>query len=279
MTASRSGPQSWGFQRCTLLACAALSLLCGSCRHRRPPTPDLDGLPSGARNLELEQRQVGQLHCRRRDCADWYRLSIPERGDLRLEVRAPELGYGDQNLSLTLADDQGQNPIANTMSVSDPDLGLAAHLQRGLYLVEVRDGRVSRRAKPLNYDIFAHYERWEPPPEPTPIPEPQFETLTSEVLEVVARPNQPDTVLLSKGSSDAVREDLYGRLIKDGAEIVEIQIIEVYPDGSRARLLDYPVEPIDHTTMAEIDIPISGPAPAQEPNHLPGAEHPGLSPD
>jgi hypothetical protein len=240
-----------------------LSLFCGSC-HRRPPKPDLDSLPSGARNLELEQRQVNQLHCQKHDCADWYRLSIPERGDLQLEVRAPELGYGGQNLSLTLADDQGQNPIANTMSVSDPDLGFAAHLQRGLYLVEVRHGGVSKSAQPLNYDILAHYERWEPPPEPTPLPEePQFETLTSEVLEVVARPNQPDSVLLSKGSSDAVREDLYGRLIKDGAEIVKIQIIEVYPDGSRAQLLDYPVEPIDHTTVAEIDIPVSGSAPAQ----------------
>jgi hypothetical protein len=268
MTAARSGSQLRGVRRCTLLACAALSLFCGSC-HRRPLTPDLDGLPSGATNLQLEQRQINQLHCIKNDCADWYRLSIPERGDLRLEVRAPELGSGGQKLSLTLAGERGQNPIANTMSVSDPDLGLAAHLQRGLYLVEVGHSVVSKRAKPLSYDILAHYERWEPPPEPTPLPEPQFETLISEVLEVVARPNQPDTVLLSKGSRDAVQEDLYGRLIKDGAEIVEIQIIEVYPDGSRAQLLDYPVEPIDHTTVAEIDIPVSGSAPAQEPNHRP----------
>jgi hypothetical protein len=260
MTAARSGPQSWGVRRCTLLACAALSLFCGSC-HRRPPKPDLDSLPSGARNLELEQRQVNQLHCKKHDCADWYRLSIPERGDLQLEVRAPELGYGGQDLSLTLTDDQGQNPIANKQSSNDPDLVVAAHLRRGRYLVKVDHTGAPRCAKPLSYDILSHYKRWIPPPKPPP--EPQFETLTSEVLEVEAHPNQPDTVLLSKGSRDAVRVDLYGRLIKDGAEIVKIQIIEVYPDGSRAQLLDFPVEPIDHTTVAEIDIPVSGSAPAQ----------------
>ena len=37
-----------------------------------------------------------------------------------------------------------------------------------------------------------------------------------------------------------------------------IQLVEVYPDGSRARLLETPRAVITPSTRAEIDIPVSG---------------------
>ena len=236
--------------RLALLLCLAGTLtVAAACRTPR----DLDGLPAGASSLPLNQWRTDQLHCKRGDCADWYRVVVAKRGHLNIEMSAPVFDSQAHPMTLTLADEHARS-LDETGS-SEPTLTVGSPLKPGPFLVRVKSPEQQRRA--LGYDIIAHFVKWEPPPPPAPLP-PQFEVLESEVLEHERRPGEPESVLLSRGRQDGLVENLYGRLLNGDAEIARIQLIDVYPDGSRARLLDTPQAVITPSTRAEIDIPVSG---------------------
>jgi hypothetical protein len=76
------------------------------------------------------------------------------------------------------------------------------------------------------------------------------------VLEVEGRPGDPRSVLISRGERDGIRPGLRGRMLQDGEEIATVEIVDVYPDGSRARIDGTLRAPITPDTRVEIDVPL-----------------------
>ena len=242
-------------KRLAVLLCLGWALMASQCQTCAP-TVDVDGSPSGANRLPLNQWRNDQLHCSRGDCADWYRLVVSQRGHVNIEISTTHFDSESSYVMLTLADEHASK-IDETGS-SGITLKVGSELEPGVFLVRVKTPEGSPSA--LGYEIVAHFAKWEPPPPPAPKPlPPQFKALGSKVLEYERRPGEPESVLLSLGSDDGLVEDLFGRLLNGDDEIAKIQVVDVYPAGSRARLLESPKAVITPATHAEIDIPVAQP--------------------
>ena len=85
---------------------------------------------------------------------------------------------------------------------------------------------------------------------------PRFETSYWMVLEVEGAGGQPRFVVIDGGRKNGLRRGFRGRLIEGGRSIAEIEIVEVYDDGSRARIATELADRITPRTAAEIDVPV-----------------------
>ncbi len=245
-----------------LLLCMGVALSaahCASCTP--PPAEDPDGHWRAARHLPFDTWRRDQLFCSQGDCADWYLLSVPQPGDLRVEAVSSQPNPSGYGLFLTLTGSRGE-PIEETASRGPGTLSLARPVEQGTYLVSLVSP--DRTATLLPYNVIAYFEPWIDEPAPPP---PQFMDLPSDVLEVVRVPGRPDVVLLARGSGDGLLVGQRGHLLNAGAEIAEIEITEVYESGSRGQLLSPTREPITPDTTAVISVPVSKPQPGGDPPH------------
>lgn len=217
-------------------------LLGGGCQGK--PQPDPDGTPPGARSLALDSWRTDQLFCKAGDCADWYRIDLPERGDLQIDVVAPEGVARNFALSLSTADTE---ILTRTGSGGTGRAQLFWATREGTYLIEVMTTDKGRRA--LGYDIQARFE-----PEPVvevPLPP---DLVRAEVIEIEGV-GAPEAVLIGIGADHGLRAGQRGRLIYEGEELGRIEVQDVYQEGSRLRI-DGPLSaPITHPTVAEIEVP------------------------
>ena len=85
---------------------------------------------------------------------------------------------------------------------------------------------------------------------------PRFETSYWMVLEVETASGQPRFVIIDGGRKNGLQRGFRGRLIEGGRSIAEIEIVEVYDDGSRARIATELADRITPRTAAEIDVPV-----------------------
>jgi hypothetical protein len=244
-----------------ILVGAALALGCPS------PPPDLDGEPDGARALPLGRSWDDVLNCGRpQDCADWYRLRVPGPGTLTVQVRSsagsrPSERPGDFGVRL-----QGeQGVVERGSSDGSREVELVSDVVGSVYHVEVR---VLDSRSELAYEIETSFVAAPPPPPPPPAP--RFETLQSAVLEVEGRGERPETVLLEKGSDDGVRPGLHGRLVDGELELGEIVVEQVYPEGSRARIVGVLAREVGPDTMAELIVPLDPGSSDPFPEAAPG---------
>lgn len=219
-------------------------LLCAGC----VTPPDPDGEPGTATLLPLGSSRHDQLDCRGGDCADWYRIRLDARGELFFEVSALDAETAATPYTLTL--NSGRNRRLGQADEVGPGLKrMRWKAAAGHYLLAVTAPQKSRL---LRYQLLARFEP-EPPPPP---PAPRFEQLSSEVLEVEGRPGDPRSVLLDRGEKDGIRPGLRGRLMQDGEEIATVEIVDAYPDGSRARIEGTLLAPITPDARVEIDVPL-----------------------
>jgi len=228
------------------LALAAALLACAK------PPPDLDAQPAGALPLALDQRHPDTLECGEGDCADWYRLEVPAKGLLTVALGpgAPEAPRG--GLSARLVDAQGQT-LAVAASANGEPLELKAPVAAGAALVEVTPADPKAA---VGYALTARFKAAPPPPPPPP-PAPRFETRRAAVLEVEdARSEQP-SVLLDAGEAAGFRPGMRGVLVDGGKKLAEVVIVNVYPDGSRARVQGALAGAISPRTVAEIQVPLA----------------------
>jgi hypothetical protein len=235
---------------CGLFLLVATAAMCPK------PAPDLDGEPGAARLLEIGTTQADQLHCAAGDCQDWYRVQVPGQGDLTIEVRSPISSVADRVLVFALADGRGNQLHRATVSQTEGDASITWQANAGFYMVRV-EARDDARA-PLPYELTVEFSAPPPPlppPPPPPPPEPRFETLQAELLEVEGDFSKPDAVLIDQGEQAGIRPGLTGRLVNGEDIIAIIEIIDTYPDGSRARVDDLS-GPILPETRVEIDVPI-----------------------
>ncbi len=238
------------WQRTATALALAAALWVSACASCNPP-PDPDGDPWGATDLPLDVWRSDQIWCAENDCRDYRVLRPAGPGVVTVELVA-QAGPGDVSLSVA---DSGNAPVETvTASVGGRAAIRFEPRHERYYVVVLNASELARDAYP--YEIRARQEQ--PPQAPPP---PAFEPVSARILEVENPPGGERKVLIDLGESRGMTPGLRGRLIEDGSPIGEIEIIEVFPDGSRARLEGTSSVRITPKTSAEIDVPVGSAGP------------------
>ncbi|HEM47615.1 MAG TPA: hypothetical protein ENO23_11290 [Alphaproteobacteria bacterium] len=228
--------------------------------------------------LAFDTWRKDRLHCAAQECEHRYALTVTEPGRIRAEVYAP-LDPGGPDFALALLDADGEE-IARPVEDDARPRRIAYEAEPGTYVL-----RVSARGAdpgPLGYDVVAFHEppapspagrrasdpssRPAPPPRepaptpaPPPPPEPEPEPARShdvlalaEVLDVEVGEGGATFVLLDRGEPDGVRKAMRGGLRIGDEPIGDFVVVEVYRDGSRARIEGDLQADIGIDTVAEI---------------------------
>ncbi len=250
----------------------------------KPPPPDPDGVLEGARTLALDKPTEDALACDKRtnDCADWFRVRTKGQGRIVATVRLLAEPDADRDRKRDADDEHDDEKDAKL-----PDFTLELRDRAGELLQSVasegkRQAEAAAETEPgslfavvsspggklaLRYRVRAAFEPAAPPPPPPPPPPPTevpppppplVETRSGAVLEV-ERGGGEQAVLIELGAAAGIKPGLRGRLLDGGRELGAIVVLEVYPDGSRARVEGALLGQISASTTAEIEIPLDPP--------------------
>jgi len=224
-----------------------------SARETEAPSPS----PAAAidsEQLVLDQWRQDWLHCADQRCHNSYQLEVPRRGKLRIDARAPG-GQGLPDFGVVVEDLQKRLVGASIRPQERPRL-ILKDVEPGIYRVQVyalgSDGEM------LSYDLIAKLEKKKTKKKPRRElrkPKPEFRVVKSEILEVEREGGEPTFVLIEAGERQALTPGLSGQLVENGNRIAGIKVVEVFPDGSRVRIVDRLSAPITIETTAEIRVP------------------------
>jgi hypothetical protein len=227
--------------------------------------------------LAFDTWRKDRLHCAAQQCEHRYVLTVDEAGRIRAEVYAP-LDPGGPDFALALLDAGGEE-IARPIEDDARPRRIAYEAEPGTYVL-----RVSARGAdpgPLGYDVVAFHEPAAPSPpvrrappapsprpvplpkEPAPAPEPapavapepsrSHDVLVeAEVLDVEVGEDGATFVLLDRGEPHGVRKAMRGGLRIGDEPIGDFVVVEVYRDGSRARIEGDLQADVGIDTVAEI---------------------------
>lgn len=212
---------------------------------------DSDGSPGDARALRLNAEHGDGLACqsqRRPDCIDWFALELPEAGEIRLEVTASGPEDPDLDYTVIFADGRGE-PLRRVSNQGRREVRMTWSGGPGAYLAAVSSDPMQTE---LQYDIVAWFQ---PAGEAS---RPRFETSSWMVLEVESEMGRPRFVVIDGGRKNGLHKGFRGRLIESGRPIAEIEIVDVFEEGSRARIATELADRITPQTAAEIDVPAGG---------------------
>lgn len=95
-----------------------------------------------------------------------------------------------------------------------------------------------------------------PPLTPQPMQMQRIVLVRSEVIEIERTAGVPVAVMIEAGAPTGVSQGLTGRLVDDGREIGRIEILDVYPGASRAKILGELSGEITGATIAEVFDPL-----------------------
>jgi hypothetical protein len=245
--------------RRALFAVSFVPVLALSCSTCQPP-PDPDGVTTGAQPLELGSWHRDALDCEEGDCADWYRFETSEPGTLRVDAVRLEDDRELPEFSVALADGDGvvleeAKSGGQTRARLTHPKAKGQHVPAGRFALAVSTPAEDEGA--LGYELRVTFKaRPKPkPPPPPPRAEPSFRTMKAVVLEVEARADGGEAVLIDQGSRSGVARGQIGRLLVGGKKVADIEIVDVYPEGSRARIRGALGAAITPNTVAEIDVP------------------------
>lgn len=223
--------------------------------------------PKDAAELQIGERREDWIHCDRGRCTNWYRIVTPkENMRLKIEADAPS-SPGLPDFAMELYDREMQLVKADTEAMRRPRTMIEVLKKPGLYYLKVAglagiEDRLSYklsvtsvRAKKPRSHRPTRTTGGTPPPLPLPVaPPPKPRIVDVEVLEVErGADGEPVAVLLEVGTGDGVEPGLRGRLLDRGQRIGRIEIVDVYAEGSRARLVGGLSAPITLDTTAEIE--------------------------
>lgn len=230
------------------------------------PPPDPDGVRGGAVLLEIGSPRFDGLDCRAGDCQDWYRVGLEEEGQLSLQIASALDVRAGGVYSLLLESGTGQ--AIDSVQAGPGSQGLSRRLQPGFYLVGLKAGETSPA---FGYTIEARFEPVGRGPDPDPSlttedvptaqvappeePEPVFVPVDAEILEVEGRMSAPDGILIDLGENGGAIEGLRGELLERDDFVGEIEIVDVYPEGSRARVLGGLRRPLTPSVRAVLHFP------------------------
>jgi len=216
------------------------------------------------------QWHPGRIDCAQRSCVNRFDVEVPSRGTLRVDIYAHR-GDGVPDFGIELLDENG-DVAAQPRNPKGSPRRIERQLPPGSYVVRVfavndADGR-------LDYELTSRFSPGDarasstPPPPPPRDPDPKepeksVKTPTStpissrdltrtEILDIETQGDTPTHVLIDAGRPSGVTVGTRGQL-REGDEIVaEIEIIEVYDEGSRARIIGAPRGEVTIFTTAEI---------------------------
>jgi hypothetical protein len=212
---------------------------------------DPDGRPQGARPILLGVAQHDSMKCDEGDCADWYSFELNARTPVVIQLD-PDTGPAwNVEVELLLYDAVG-NVIATEKTEGRPSLTVKSDLAPGSYYVAVGSATGGNL---VPYTLVARESKRPAASGPAAGKKPgspRFETKRGSVLEIS---DNGRAVLLDIGKSQGIRVGLKGRLLSGGAAAGSLEIVEVYPEGSLARLSGGAKPQADST--AEIDVPVA----------------------
>jgi hypothetical protein len=215
---------------------------------------------SQATPLALGEWHKDRLACGDGDCLDWYRIRVPEKGTLQIEVYSPA-GAGLPDFDLRL-EDVTERALEEAPPTGRSPRQIRQKVSPGSYWLLLRS--TGENKEPLNYDLLASLKhprprRVQPKPEPTPPPPPKVDVISAEILEVEKQGGEPRSVLIDAGRPQGVKVGLSGELFEKGKSIAQIKVIDVYEAGSRAEIVGSLGASITIDTEARIRIPRSSP--------------------
>jgi hypothetical protein len=279
----RSSSWRLGLALClTLLAAGCESLPpadLGLSKYLKSDQPEV----SGAKPVAIGEWQRDHLHCAAERCDNFYWIDVARSGELRVEVYAP-WGSDLPDFGVVLLDPMGK-PLAAPKEPSARPARLASRVSPGRYTVRVHamgsnDGRIgyelianftagkgssrsqsstrksktSKTSKQQATDSTPKQAAPQKSAAKPPVSQPPrgAPLVRAEVLDVEQEEGQPIFVLLDAGEPERIEVGMRGRLQDSGTILGEIEIVEVYRDGSRARLLGELSGEITIDTAAEI---------------------------
>ena len=89
-------------------------------------------------------------------------------------------------------------------------------------------------------------------------PEPEAVWIVAEVLDVEETAGVPSAVMIEAGEPDGVEAGMLGELFEGDEVIGQIEIVDVYPTGSRARIVGPLSAPVSFDTFSRIRVPPDG---------------------
>ncbi|MCG8590041.1 MAG: hypothetical protein MJE66_12190 [Proteobacteria bacterium] len=214
------------------------------------PRVDPAGEPKTAIPLRLGTAEKNQLDCRRGDCVDWYRLYVPTRGQLRVQVTTAatkpdrvvpfRVALGDERAQVLqeTASDEGSLLIHWPVSERPYFLRVRSDANTSLHYAVVAVAVVETAGRPRTVS--------------SPPPPRRLETL---LIELEDGPGEEQYVLIGSGADAGVKQGDRGRLTEGPVTLAEIEIVEVYPDGARARLTSPLRGTLTPASGVEIDLP------------------------
>ncbi|MEM7412551.1 MAG: hypothetical protein AAF430_20135 [Myxococcota bacterium] len=233
-----------------LFAVVSLAGIFGASGCAKPPDPDAQ--PAGSRPLSLNQWQRDGLHCGRGgDCVDWYRFDTPTAGKLRVDVAKLQDDGETPVFSVVVGDASGavlfeeENQGRTRLLLRHPERGYAA---KGRYTLAVKTPETGSAR--FDYEIRVQLE-------PKPVVRkqaPRFRKVRASLLEIETLPDGREAVLLDKGKAAGLARGQRGRLLQGGRKIADIEVIDVYRDGSRAAIRGSS-SGVNASTVAEVDVP------------------------
>jgi len=180
---------------------------------------------------------------------DWYVVRLPGKGEIRLEVTATSSEGLTPDYVVSIANDRA-DPLQRASNQGRREVQMTWSGASGAYFVGVGSGALKSR---LHYDIAVRYQA--PSRED---PAPKVETTSWMVLEVESEGGQPRFVVIDGGNKNGLQKGFRGRLIERDRSIAEIEIVDVFDEGSRARIATELEDQITSKTAAEIDVPVGG---------------------
>lgn len=225
----------------------AAALVVSGCSLFRPGDPD--GQHEGARPLELGAVAHDSLKSDEGDWADWYAIQVDRKGPVSIQLE-PDTGPAwNVEVELLVYDEKG-TVLENVRTQGKPELSVRPELAPGKYYIAVG---AATAGNVVPYTLVAREEKRAPAaasPAAKPPPRPAVETRRGTVLEIS---DHGHAVLLDVGKSQGIEVGQKGRLLAGGATVGSLEIVEVYPEGSLAKLSGDAVAPANST--AEIDVP------------------------
>jgi hypothetical protein len=224
----------------------------------RAPAPagaDPNGAPAQAERLAFKTDRADSLDRSQRDLDDWFLLDFPSAGSAKVIVTGAR-GAPLLHVSLAITDLSGQFPGNPVRSGGRPRVELAQQVAKGQRLVWI--GTEPEATGRADYAVRAEFTpRPAPRPAaaPAPPPPPQVTVYTTRVVEFAQGQGETQFANVAGGANAGIRAGLRGRL-KDGGRVIgQLQVVEVFPAGSRVRIDGALAAPVTARTVVEIDVP------------------------
>jgi len=216
-----------------------------------------------APTLKLGTVIEGKLHCDRKLCKSWYKVNIIRRQPILIEVDAPS-HRALPDFGITLETAQLEVVEIDQIGFRRPRT-IDKTLEPGLYYLSVWSRgenkdmlsyKVSARAKTrrVSKKRYSRPKKIQKQPRPPP-PPPVFVTINADILELERSGGEPNAVLLEASRADGIRPGDRGRLVEGERVIGELEVVDVYDEAIRARIVGGLSAPITFDTRAELNKP------------------------